>query len=112
MQSLGCVAYEAYCSHTGWKSLISGARLPPWRELKPEIRAAWDAAAGAISFAADMGERTARANGFIAGATVYAREVGHSTMVSQNEFLKRVIASAHEFIREDHQEESAEPQVK
>lgn len=37
----GQLAYEAYCAHTDWKSLISGAPLPQWDDVKPEIKAAW-----------------------------------------------------------------------
>ena len=46
-QPLGQVAYEAYCGK-GWKSLISGAPLPQWEEVRPDIQAAWDAAADAV----------------------------------------------------------------
>lgn len=35
-------AYEAYCGHTQWKSLVSGADLPPWASLTAPIRAAWE----------------------------------------------------------------------
>lgn len=48
MKSFGAIAYEAYCEHTGWKSLVSGADLPQWSALSPEIRAAWEAAASAV----------------------------------------------------------------
>lgn len=48
MVNYGQVAYEAYCGTTGWKSLVSGADLPQWEALKPEIRAAWEAAAEAV----------------------------------------------------------------
>lgn len=48
MVDLGRVAYEAYCGNTGWKSLVSGAALPQWDDLKPEIRAAWEVAAEAV----------------------------------------------------------------
>jgi hypothetical protein len=34
-------AYEAYCNHTGWKSLATGQDLPQWEALKPSIKAAW-----------------------------------------------------------------------
>ena len=44
----GRVAYEAYCKTTDNKSLISGAELPKWEALKPEIRNAWDAAGEAV----------------------------------------------------------------
>lgn len=49
MQSLGSIAYEAYCENTGGVSLISGAKLPTWDALSAEIRAAWEAAADAVS---------------------------------------------------------------
>lgn len=41
MKSLGQIAYEAYCE--GWKSLASGQPLPKWVDVKPEIKAAWEA---------------------------------------------------------------------
>lgn len=48
MSSPGQIAYEAYCGHTNWKSLVSGADLPQWAEVKPEIKAAWEAAGLAL----------------------------------------------------------------
>jgi hypothetical protein len=39
--NLGREAYEAYCRHTGWKSLATGAELPQWTVLKDEIKQAW-----------------------------------------------------------------------
>lgn len=39
--SLGKEAYEAYCNATNWKSLVSGADLPPWDNLSEPIRSAW-----------------------------------------------------------------------
>jgi len=47
-KSLAQVAYEAYAESTGWKSLVSGAVLPAWDLVKPEIQASWQAAALAI----------------------------------------------------------------
>ena len=44
----GEVAYNAYCNLSGWKSLASGADLPPFSGTKPEIRDAWEAAAQAV----------------------------------------------------------------
>lgn len=44
----GKIAYEAYCKASGNKSLISGAELPPWEQLKPEIQNAWTAAGMAV----------------------------------------------------------------
>jgi len=41
-------AYDAYCDHTRWKSLVTGADLPQWSEVKPEIRKAWEKAAIAV----------------------------------------------------------------
>lgn len=54
MKSLGQIAYEAYCETTNWKSLISGQRLPQWLDVRPEIKAAWEASAGAIRAAMGM----------------------------------------------------------
>jgi len=51
-------AYEGYCKHTDWKSLISGASLPPWSGLKPEIQAAWEASAHAIKPCYCLGRHT------------------------------------------------------
>jgi len=34
-------AYEAYCRHTGWKSLATGSPLPPWDALPKSIQEAW-----------------------------------------------------------------------
>lgn len=45
---LAKVAYEAYCNHTGWKSLATGQDLPQWEVLKPSIKAAWLVSARAI----------------------------------------------------------------
>lgn len=46
--NLGRIAYEAYCGHTQWRSLVSGAPLPRWQEATPEIQAAWEAAGKAV----------------------------------------------------------------
>lgn len=51
-KTLGQIGYEAYCSSTGWKSLISGAQLPPWSEVKSEIQLAWETAGGQMVYAA------------------------------------------------------------
>lgn len=37
--------YEGYCQHTNWKSLATGAELPQWDGLRPDIKAAWEASA-------------------------------------------------------------------
>jgi hypothetical protein len=55
VKTLGQVAYEAYCKHTNWKSLISGADLPQWIAVKPEIKDAWEAAGTAIEDAIVIG---------------------------------------------------------
>ena len=44
----GQLAYEAYCKQTDNKSLVSGAELPAWVDLKLEIQDAWIAAADAV----------------------------------------------------------------
>ena len=46
------VAYEAYRAHTGGKSLASGADIPTFRKMRPEIQAAWNAAVAALGLAA------------------------------------------------------------
>lgn len=48
MKSPGQIAYEGYCKASDGKSLISGAILPEWDELTPEIKGAWEAAAEAV----------------------------------------------------------------
>jgi hypothetical protein len=47
-KSLGEIAYNAYATDTGWKSLVSGAQLPVWQLLSEAIREAWEAAAHAV----------------------------------------------------------------
>lgn len=44
----GQVAYEAYCKQTDNESLVSGAELPKWDDLRIEIQDAWIAAADAV----------------------------------------------------------------
>ena len=51
-KTLGQIGYEAYGSGTGWKSLVSGAQLPQWPEVKPEIQLAWETAGHAMVYAA------------------------------------------------------------
>lgn len=48
-KSLGQLAYEAYCDHTGWKSLVSGCKLPSWDLLGDCIKAAWETSASRVS---------------------------------------------------------------
>lgn len=38
----GQIAYEAYCAVTDWKSLVSGAALPQWDDVRSEIKEAWE----------------------------------------------------------------------
>lgn len=45
---IGQAAYEAYCGHTGWKSLVSGQDLPQWEVLDSGIKEAWVVAANAV----------------------------------------------------------------
>lgn len=47
-KTAGQIAYEAYCGATGWKSLITGATLPGWLDLRPDVQAAWEASALAV----------------------------------------------------------------
>jgi hypothetical protein len=37
----GRANYDGYCESSGGKSLVSGADLPGWDDLKDEIRVAW-----------------------------------------------------------------------
>lgn len=45
---IGRTAYNAYCTASDGKSLISGVKLPLWSELKSEIQNAWITAAFAV----------------------------------------------------------------
>lgn len=44
----GQIGYEAYCSFTNWKSLVSGANLPQWDKLPDNIKQAWEKAGSSI----------------------------------------------------------------
>lgn len=46
--SYGKRAYMAYRQHAGRRSLVTGAELPLWDRLPPEIQDAWCAAATAV----------------------------------------------------------------
>lgn len=48
MMNYGKIAYDAYCTSSGGVSLVSGAKLPAWEALSPEIKTAWDCAARAV----------------------------------------------------------------
>jgi hypothetical protein len=46
--------FGAYCTHTGWKSAVSGQPIPHWEGVAPAIKAAWLATADrAISLGAE-----------------------------------------------------------
>ena len=45
---LGRVAYDAYATQTGGKSLATGDNLPPWEELDSSMQTAWTAAARTV----------------------------------------------------------------
>lgn len=49
IKSLGQLAYEAYCQHTGGKSLATGDDLPTWDVLSPQIQAAWQYTADTVA---------------------------------------------------------------
>ena len=44
----GEIAYDAYREASGGKSLVSGAPIPQWDDMAPEIRAAWNEAGHAV----------------------------------------------------------------
>lgn len=44
----GHVAYEAYRTDAGGKSLVSGHPIPAWAELAERIRSSWNVAAAAV----------------------------------------------------------------
>ena len=44
----GEIAYEAYCKASKNKSLISGAKLPKWKDVRPDIKSAWRDSAAAV----------------------------------------------------------------
>lgn len=48
-KTLGQVAYEAYCEHTGWKSIRSGEELLQWADQSDAIKEAWEVSADAVS---------------------------------------------------------------
>lgn len=49
-KTLGQKGYEAYCASTGWKSLVSGAQLPEWKNVKGDIQLAWENAGLQIAY--------------------------------------------------------------
>ena len=48
-KTLGNIGYDAYCKFTDNKSLVSGATLPPFAELKTPIQEAWEKAGQAVA---------------------------------------------------------------
>jgi hypothetical protein len=50
MNSLGEIAYNAYCEARLWTS-VSGQHLPHWNEQSQELRDAWNKAAQAVAAA-------------------------------------------------------------
>lgn len=55
-KTVGQVGYEAYAAKTDWKSLVSGAALPPYAELTPGIQEAWQASGTAVIAAVAAGD--------------------------------------------------------
>jgi hypothetical protein len=51
-EHFGRINYEAYCTQTGGRSLVTGDELPPWEGLSDELRTAWIAAAQTVRMAA------------------------------------------------------------
>ena len=49
-KSLGQLAYEAYGRKRGW-TVVGGGKMPAWEDQTPELRAAWQAGAEAVSSA-------------------------------------------------------------
>ena len=47
MVNLAQIAYEAYAEHQGWKN-YTGGPIPPWDEVRRDIKEAWHAAVDAI----------------------------------------------------------------
>lgn len=44
MKTYGQIAYDAYRTHAGGKSLATGQNIPDWEDLAPVIQSAWEAA--------------------------------------------------------------------
>lgn len=47
-ETLGEVAYNAYCGKRNWKS-VKGEMLPNWPAVDIDIKAAWEIAAEAVA---------------------------------------------------------------
>lgn len=50
----GMVAYEGYRECAGFRSLISGERIPEWGKAEPRVRECWRAAADAVIMARQL----------------------------------------------------------
>jgi hypothetical protein len=48
MKTPGQIAYEAYCGASHWKSLMTGASLPAWEQVRQDIQAAWERGSAAV----------------------------------------------------------------
>ncbi len=47
MPDLGQICYEAYAKHQNWKN-YQGNPIPPWEDVRQDIKDAWQAVAEAI----------------------------------------------------------------
>jgi hypothetical protein len=56
-KTLGQIGYEAYCKFTDNKSLISGAELPAFVDLKTPIQEAWEKAGQAVAASVGRGDK-------------------------------------------------------
>lgn len=45
------MAYEAYAEHQGWKN-FQGNPIPPWQDVRQDIKDAWDVAIQTVLAAA------------------------------------------------------------
>lgn len=52
MPDFGKMAYEAYAEHQAWKN-FAGHPIPPWHEVRQDIKDAWGAAISAVLDAYD-----------------------------------------------------------
>jgi hypothetical protein len=48
--TFGNVAYNAYRTASGGRSLVTGAPIPPWDDMPEAIKDVWDASAGEVIF--------------------------------------------------------------
>ncbi len=57
-KTLGQIAYEAYCATTDWKSAVTGAPLPQYKDQRESVIAAWESAGEAVAAQAKQNERS------------------------------------------------------